>query len=55
VATPVTDLQQALDHIGFGRFHRRLLLLCGLAWAADAAAGLLIGLALPPVFAALPG
>jgi MFS transporter, putative metabolite:H+ symporter len=49
VATPVTDLQQALDHIGFGRFHRRLLVICGLAWAADAAEVLLIGFALPQV------
>ena len=43
------DLQDAIDGLGFGRFQRRLLVICGLAWAADAAEVLLIGFALPEV------
>lgn len=43
------DLQEAIDDIGFGRFQRRLLIICGFAWAADAAEVLLLGFALPAV------
>lgn len=56
-ATPL-ELQDALDGLGFGRFQRRLLVICGLAWAADAAEVLLIGFALPEVideFGLTPG
>lgn len=42
-------LQDAIDQLGFGRFQRRLLVICGLAWAADAAEVLLIGFALPAI------
>jgi MFS transporter, putative metabolite:H+ symporter len=42
-------VQQAIDAIGFGRFQRRLLLICGVTWAADAAELLAMGFALPGV------
>lgn len=42
-------LQDALDGLGFGPFQRRLLVICGVAWAADAAEVLLIAFALPEV------
>lgn len=42
-------LQEAIDAVGFGRFQRRLLLICGAAWAADAAEVLLLGFALPQI------
>lgn len=48
-ASPTVEMQEALDDLGFGRFQRRLLVICGLAWAADAAEVLLIGFALPEV------
>jgi putative MFS transporter len=49
-AAPATiDVQEAIDHIGFGRFQRRLLLVCGVTWAADAAELLAIGFALPGI------
>jgi len=40
---------QAIEHIGFGRFQRKLMLICGLGWAADAMEVLLIAFALPPL------
>ena len=43
------DVQEAIDRIGFGRFQRRLLLVCGVTWAADAAELLAIGFALPGI------
>ena len=42
-------VQEAIDAIGFGRFQRRLLLICGVIWAADAAELLAMGFALPGV------
>jgi putative MFS transporter len=42
-------VQAAIDAIGFGRFQRRLLLICGVTWAADAAELLAMGFALPGV------
>ena len=30
------SVTEALDHIGFGRFHIRLLVVAGLGWMADA-------------------
>ena len=43
------DVQEAIDRIGFGPFQRRLLLACGVTWAADAFELLAIGFALPGV------
>ena len=43
------DVQEAIDRIGFGRFQRRLLLACGITWAADAFELIAIGFALPGV------
>jgi putative MFS transporter len=42
-------VEQVVDAIGFGRFQRRLLLACGITWAADAAELLAIGFALPGI------
>ncbi|MBO3737369.1 MFS transporter [Actinoplanes flavus] len=44
-------IQDAIDRVGFGRFQRRLFLLCGITWAADAAEILLLSFALPGVTA----
>jgi len=40
---------QAIERIGFGRFQTRLMILCGLGWAADAMEVLLISFALPAI------
>src|SRR5688500_7228117 len=45
---PMT-VEDAIDHVGFGTFQRRLLWVCGVTWAADAAEVLLIAFALPPI------
>jgi putative MFS transporter len=45
-AVPVQD---AIDRIGFGRFQKRLLGVCGVTWAADAAEIFLIAFALPVI------
>ena len=45
-AVPV---QTAIDRIGFGRFQKRLLGVCGVTWAADAAEIFLIAFALPMI------
>ena len=45
-AAPVT-IDTAIDRIGFGRFQKRLLAVCGVTWAADAAEVFLIAFALP--------
>jgi MFS transporter, putative metabolite:H+ symporter len=42
-------VQEAIDRIGFGRFQKRLLAVCGVTWAADGAEVLLLGFALPSV------
>lgn len=42
-------VQDAIDEIGYGSFQRRLLGVCGVTWAADAAEILLIGFALPSI------
>lgn len=39
--------ERALESVGYGRFQRRLLVLCGLGWAADAMEVLLVSFALP--------
>jgi putative MFS transporter len=43
------NVQDAIDEIGYGPFQRRLLGVCGVTWAADAAEILLIGFALPSI------
>ncbi len=48
MAATVT-VQDAIDQIGYGPFQRRLLYVCGVTWAADAAEILFIGFALPSI------
>ncbi len=48
-AAPPLDIEDAIDRLGVGRFQRRLLLVCGVTWAADAAELLAIGFALPGI------
>lgn len=43
--------EEAINTIGFGRFQTRLMVLCGLGWAADAMEVLLISFALPAITA----
>ena len=50
--TPSVTVDQAVDGLGLGAFQWRLLLICGLTWAADAMEVLLMGFALPGVTAA---
>ena len=45
-ASPVQDV---IDRIGFGLFQKRLLTVCGVTWAADAAEIFLIAFALPSI------
>ena len=40
---------QAIEQVGFGRFQKKLMVLCGLGWAADAMEILLIAFILPAV------
>jgi len=40
---------QAIEHAGYGRFQRKLMVICGLGWAADAMEVLLIVFALPAI------
>src|ERR671917_1159057 len=47
--TRALTVQEAVDRIGFGRFQKRLLAVCGVTWAADGAEVLLLGFALPSV------
>ncbi len=42
---------EVIDRIGFGRFQRRLMWICGASWAADAMEVLLIGFAVPSLMA----
>jgi putative MFS transporter len=42
---------EALGEVGFGRFQRRLLVICGLGWAADAMEILLVSFAMPSMAA----
>ena len=46
--TSVT-IDQAIEEIGYGKFQRRLLVICGLGWAADAMEVLLIAFILPAI------
>lgn len=45
--TGTMTIGEALDQIGWGRFQRKLLWVCGASWAADAMEVLLIGFAIP--------
>jgi putative MFS transporter len=47
--TRAISVQEAVDRIGFGRFQKRLLAVCGVTWAADAAEVLVLGFALPSI------
>lgn len=47
--TRTVTVQEAIDRIGFGRFQKRLLGVCGVTWAADGAEVLLLGFALPSI------
>jgi MFS transporter, putative metabolite:H+ symporter len=49
VTRATATVQEAIDEIGYGRFQRRLLAVCGVTWAADAAEVLLVGFALPSI------
>jgi MFS transporter, putative metabolite:H+ symporter len=49
VTPGATTIQRAIDEIGYGRFQRRMLAICGVTWAADAAEVLFIGFALPAI------
>ncbi len=42
-------LDEVIELVGFGRFQRRLFLICGAGWAADAMEVLLISFALPAI------
>ncbi|MBC7317825.1 MFS transporter [Candidatus Bipolaricaulota bacterium] len=42
-------LEEAIERVGFGRFQRRLLWICGAGWAADAMEVLLISFAIPAI------
>jgi len=44
-------IEQAIEEIGIGRFQRRLLVVCGLGWAADAMEVTIISFVLPAVIA----
>jgi MFS transporter, putative metabolite:H+ symporter len=48
-AARAMPVQEVVDQIGFGRFQKRLLGVCGVTWAADAAEVLLLGFALPAI------
>ncbi len=43
------SVEEAIERVGFGRFQRRLLWICGAGWAADAMEVLLISFALPAI------
>ncbi len=45
------SFEEALEQVGYGRFQRRLLVICGLGWAADAMEVLLVSFALPAMSA----
>jgi MFS transporter, putative metabolite:H+ symporter len=48
-ATKSMTFDEAIGHIGFGRFQIKLMIVCGLGWAADAMEVLLISFALPSI------
>ncbi len=46
-ATGTITFEQAIEEVGWGKFHTKLMLLCGLSWAADAMEVLIIAFVLP--------
>ncbi len=48
-ATTTLTFEQAIEKAGYGRFQRKLMVVCGLGWAADAMEVLLIAFALPAI------
>lgn len=48
-STKMWTLEEAVEAIGFGRFQRKLLLICGAGWAADAMEVLIIAFVIPAV------
>ena len=51
--TALLTFDEAIERAGLGRFQRKLMIICGLGWAADAMEVLLISFALPAIGAAL--
>jgi len=49
ITTREWTFDEAIQQIGFGRFQRKLMVICGMGWAADAMEVLLISYALPAV------
>jgi putative MFS transporter len=49
MATHTKTLEQAIEEIGVGRFQKKLLIICGLGWAADAMEVIIIAFVLPAV------
>lgn len=49
MSTATITFDDAIQHVGFGRFQTKLMILCGLGWAADAMEVLLISFVLPAV------
>ena len=47
--TATLSFDQAIEQVGFGRFQKKLMVVCGLGWAADAMEVLLISFALPAI------
>jgi MFS transporter, putative metabolite:H+ symporter len=45
------DYNEALEKVGYGRFQRKLLAICGIGWAADAMEVLLVSFAMPAMSA----
>lgn len=43
------SFDEAIEQIGYGRFQTKLMIICGLGWAADAMEVLLIAFALPAI------
>jgi putative MFS transporter len=48
-AISTLSFDQAIESAGFGRFQKKLMVICGLGWAADAMEVLLISFALPAI------
>lgn len=49
MSTATITFDDAIQHVGFGRFQTKLMILCGLGWAADSMEVLLISFVLPAV------
>lgn len=47
--TTLLTFDEAIERAGLGRFQRKLMIICGLGWAADAMEVLLISFALPAI------